>query len=99
MVILAFYPVSNDLNWERHEFDGVTDEVAFKQLWDNFEVVGVRMFDMESHIGDRDTYGIGPWMMPDSDDFEEDYNNEDFDGGWWCKVLHVPSDFVRETIN
>ena len=97
MTILAFYPVNNDLGWERHDFDCMDDEKAFKVLWEHGDEVYARFYDMESHFGDRNTYDL-PYPMRDADDFEEDYNDEELDGGWWCKTLHVPSDYVKQVM-
>ena len=98
MTILAFYPVGNESDWGRDEFDAVTDEEAFRAMWAHRVEMDVRFYDMESHYGNHDTYDIGCYHIGEADDFETDYNNEELDGGWWCKCLHVPSDIVKQII-
>lgn len=98
MTILAFYPVNNSLDWERHTFDNDTDEEAFKTLWMNRISGYVNFYDMESHFGNRNTYDIPGHPFVDADDFETDYNDEELDGGWWVKPLHVPSDAVKRIL-
>ena len=97
---MVFYPVGNELGWARDEFDADIDEFALKRLWKHREELDARFYDMDSHYGARDTYGLGynHWFA-NSDEFENDYNNEDLDGGWWVKSLHVPSDIVKQIIS
>ena len=95
MTILVFYPVINDLGWERYDFDCMADQDAFVLFWKKRIKLGVRMYDMESHYGDR---GELDQYLCNADDFETDYNDEELDGGWWSKTLHVPTDFVKQVI-
>lgn len=76
---LAFYKVDNSMNYERHTFDNLYDKPD--------EIIGMlekltadewRTYDMNRADAQR-------W--PDAQDFEEDYNDELLDGGWWCVVL------------
>ena len=95
MTILVFYPVENALGWERHDFDCMADDAAFKVLWANQDKLYARFYDMDSHYGDR---GELDQYIRNADDFETDYNDEELDGGWWCKSLHVPTDFVKQIV-
>lgn len=102
MTILAFWSVDlGDLDIERHTLDDMSDLDAFDILWHKRDELNARFYDMESHYGAKDPYGLGydPWIA-DSDQFQEDYNDEELDdGGWWTKVLHIPSDDVKLVIN
>lgn len=92
MTILVFYPVENVLGWERHDFDCMDDETAFKVLWEHGDKVYARFYDMTQRKS-GDFYYMGT-----PDDFETDYNDEELDGGWWCKSLHVSTDFVKQIV-
>ena len=98
MTILALYPVWNEMGFGRRTFDIAFDDTAFEMLWCNRQKCGVIFFDMESHAADMDTYDLECSEIFCSDEFEDAYNNEVFDGGWWAKVLHVPSDDVMKII-
>lgn len=95
MTILVFYPVDNVLGWEREDFDCMSDKDAFNILWNNGDSVYARFYDIESHCGDR---GELDQYIRNADDFQTDYNDEELDGGWWCKTLHVPTDYVKQII-
>lgn len=81
-MLLAFFPVENDKNWERHTFDAMDDTEALKTLvtseW-------VRFYDM-SQSGTQTRFALG------YGDFMEDYNDEELDGGFWVVVLPTMSD-------
>lgn len=98
MTILAFWPVGymGENIPERDTFDCVTHEEAFKELWEKRKKWNVRFYDMESFILD-DAHGLRRHFGV-ADEFEEDYNNEELDGGYWCKALLVPSDYVKQVI-
>ena len=97
MTILAFYKVGNKLGWERDHFDIGSHEDNFRDLWKNRVALGAHFYDIESFRYD-DAYGTGQHLL-NGDDFELDYNDELLDdGGYWVKVLHLPSDYVREVI-
>lgn len=97
MTLLVFYTVENGLNWGRHDFDNLGDRDAFEKIWRNRRALDARIFDMESHYGD-DVYGFGQELCH-SEDFEEDYNDELFDGGWWTKALHLTSAEVESILH
>lgn len=92
MTILAFWKVG-DLDFERHTFDCMTHEDAFRILWENREKIDAKFYDVESFTLD-DAYGLHQYMG-NADDLETDYNDELLDGGHWCKALLIPSDDVR----
>ena len=95
MTILAFYPVENELGWERHEFDCLDDDICFKKMWVNRNEIEVRFFNMDTKKYSDPRVQDG---LLNADEFEEDYNNEDFDGGWWVKALIVDELFVNDVI-
>lgn len=78
---LVFYPVDNELKFERHTFDAMTDEEAWNELQ---KLEGARVYDMTR--SDRNG------QMLDMGDFVEDYNDEELDGGWWSIVLALPEE-------
>lgn len=98
MTILVFYPVDNDLGWER-DADQVAcldDDMAFKKMWEERDGLEARFYNMDtkSYSDPLDQYGIR-----NAADFEEDYNDEELDGGnWWSKVLLVSEIFVKHVI-
>lgn len=91
MTILAFWTVDS-YEVERHTLDDVSDKDAFDILWHKRDEMNVRFYDMTER-------GIGNfYLMGDPYDFEEDYNNEDLDGGWWTKVLMLDEEYVKQII-
>lgn len=82
---LVFYPVTNELGFERHTFDLMTDEEAWKELQ---KLEGARVYDMTR--SDRNG------QMLDLGDFVEDYNDEELDGGWWSIILTLPEEQDEE---
>lgn len=97
MTLLVFYTVDNGLNWGRHDFDNLGDRDAFEKIWRNRRALDARIFDMESHYG-NDVYGFRQEFCHGGD-FEDDYNDELFDGGWWTKVVHLTPEDVRSIIH
>lgn len=96
MTILAFYPVLNGMDWDRETFEEMSHEDAFKLMWQNRYKADVRFFDMDSSW-DYDAYDLGQFFCH-SGDFEEIYNDEELDGGYWVKTLYVRSDYVKQVI-
>lgn len=72
---LAFYKVGNSKGYERHTFD----------MWcDRPQVIKEMLFELkddELHCYDMDN-------NVDRSIFEDDYNDEVLDGGWWCVVIN-----------
>lgn len=84
-MILAFYKVSNSKEYERHTFDDKRPETIIDMLNE--------LGDEEYRMYDTNAYGYGSVQpCPNLADFEDDYNNEDLDGGWWCIVINLKSD-------
>ena len=94
MRLLVFWSVSSD--YDRDDFDLGTEVDAFKSLWGKREDIGARFYDLDAKSYNDCLYQYGIMSVPD---LEDDYNNEDLDGGYWCKVLNVPTKKVYEVIN
>ena len=77
---LAFYAVTNSMNYERDSFNLDTPDVILEKL--------SKLPENEVRIYDLSCYGYDKKPAPNLADFEEDYNNEDFDGGWWTIVIN-----------
>ena len=77
---IAFYKVDNSLNYGRHEFDKDTPEAIMEKL--------NKLPDDEVKVYNADQYN---WQSkePTLADFEQGYNDEDLDGGWWCVVVSL----------
>lgn len=87
---IAFYKVNNSLNYERHEFDQFCDQP--QEVLDMLQ----RLPEDEVKFYDADKYS---WQSetPSLADFENDYNDEELDGGWWCIVIQEPKE-QKETL-
>ena len=87
MTIIAFYPVGNALGWGRDadELCSPNDDTNFKNLWENREKLGARIYSPEGSPAVRELYTL--------DELVDDYNNEDYDGGWWMVTMR-PKDAV-----
>ena len=79
---IVFYKIDNSLNYDRHEFDALCDKP--QEILDMLQ----QLPDEEVKFYDADQYS---WQSksPSLTDFEEDYNDEELDGGWWCIVLPI----------
>lgn len=78
-MIIAFYRVKNSKDYGRHEFDYIYD-----QKDKIMERLG-KLDDDEWCAYDTTRFcGNG---SPNMLDFQEDYNDEMLDGGWWCVVI------------
>lgn len=76
---LAFYKVDNSQGYDRHTFDlpkreGAEGWQKIKEMLSKLSDEELRMYNM------RDTF--------DRMFFEDDYNNEVLDCGWWCVVIN-----------
>ena len=98
MTILAFYPVDNDLGWDRcpSEILCLEQDMAFKKMWKERDGLDARFYDM-SHKDYGDS--LGQYGIKNADEFEDDYNNEDYDGGFWVQVFVVDRAFVEEVVS
>jgi len=93
MRLLVFWAVSS--KFERHEFDCDYDEDAFKRLWDNRKKIGARFYDLNAR-----NYNDSMWQygIASLSDLEDDYNDEMLDGGYWCLILELDEDFVKQIV-
>lgn len=72
---LAFYKVDNSKNYERHTFDVFFDRPQIiKDMLSELSDEELRMYDMDNNI--------------DMSIFQDDYNDEELDGDWWCIVIN-----------
>lgn len=80
-MLLAFYKVSNSLNYERHTFDYICDKPdKVLEMLRELQEDEYRIYDLSTTRTNVMHYTLR--------DFEEDYNDEIIDGkGWWCIVL------------
>ena len=75
-MILAFFKVDNSKNYERHTFDSMFDKP--RQIIDKLS----ELSDEELRI-----YDINNTM--DMSIFQDDYNDMELDGGWWCVIIKM----------
>lgn len=72
---LAFYKVDNSKDYERHTFDKWFDRPhVIKEMLSELSDEELHCYDMENSI--------------DMSIFQDDYNDEELDGGWWCVVIN-----------
>ena len=72
---LAFYKVDNSKNYERHTFDMWYDRPqVIKEMLSELKDDELHCYDMDNNV--------------DRSIFEDDYNDEVLDGGWWCVVIN-----------
>ena len=98
MTILAFYPVDNALGWDRFpaELGCLEQDMAFKKMWFERDGLDAKFYDMgHKDYGDK----LGQYGIKNADEFEDDYNDEDLDGGFWVKVFIVDRAFVEEVVS
>ena len=74
----VFYPVNNNKGYERHSFDNFTDDKVAAEMLS--EVEGIKVYNLESTNRSKE---VGLF------DLEEDYNDEELDGGYWLKILNL----------
>lgn len=94
MTILAFWKVCS-YDVERHTLDNVSDVEAFDILWHKRDELDARFYNMDTG-GCIDPFG--QYGILNSSDFEEDYNNEDLDGGHWTKVIRLDKAYVQQIV-
>ena len=72
---LAFYKVGNSKKYERHTFDMWCDRpYVIKEMLSELRDDELHCYDMDDNI--------------DRNIFQDDYNDEELDGGWWCVVIN-----------
>lgn len=79
---IVFYKVDNSLNYDRNEFDQFSDNP--KEVLEMLK----QLPDEEVKFYDANKYS---WQskVPTLADFEQDYNDEELDGGLWCIILPI----------
>jgi len=94
MTILVFWEVGS-YDVERHTLDNVSDIDAFDILWHKRDELYARFYNM-----DTSSYSdpFGQYGFLNASDFEEDYNDEELDGGQWTKVLRVDKEDIMKII-
>ena len=84
IMILAFYAVSNSMDYERHSFDyDNSDLETYKKLL-SLNEDDVRMYSEDTSVQQH----------LDLNEFVYDYNDEYLDGGWWCIKLHLTKEEI-----
>lgn len=92
MIILCLWAVDSiefDRSWSEVE----SDEYVFTELWVHRETLGAHFYRMDVQFDNSSRNDIGA-----ASDFETDYNDEYFDGGFWCKVCFVADEVVERVI-
>ncbi len=94
MTILVFWSVDSD-EMARHTLDNVSDVDAFDILWHKRDELDARFYNM-----DTGSYSdpFGQYGILNSSDFDEDYNNEELDGGQWTKVMRIDEEDVKQIV-
>ena len=90
-MFLFFYPVDNSKEYDRHTFDGMKPEEAAKLLLDLKDSGEcVPYYDM------NDKHPNGRFL--NMEDFVDNHNDEDLDGGFWSVRLDVSYEKMREMV-
>ena len=91
MRLLVFWTADEDSAL----FDGMGPIEAFETLYRHREELGARIYDLDAMNYNDSMQQDGIKSMSD---FEDDYNNEDLDGGFWSMVLEVGDSFVKRIV-
>lgn len=76
---IAFYKVFNSKDFDRDTFKLIYDNrIEILQKLNQLKEDEWRTYDMNRYAGNG---------SPNALDFEQDYNDEILDGGWWCIVI------------
>lgn len=79
---IGFYRVDNSLGYKRHTFDSISDKPEeIEKMLDKLPDGEVKVYDVSAYGWD------GNKPSPNLSDFEFDYNDSAFDGGWWCVII------------
>ena len=74
-MMLAFFKVNNSKGYERHTFDMWFDRPqVIRDMLSELKDDELKIYDMDNTI--------------DMSIFQDDYNDEELDGGWWCVVIN-----------
>lgn len=80
-MIIAFYKVGNSLNYERHTFDNLFDQPEkILEMLNKLSEEEVRIYEVDKYDLQSKTTNLA--------DFEQHFNDEELDNGWWCIVLN-----------
>ena len=74
----VFYPLDNNKDYGRHSFDDITDDKVIAEMLRDVE--GIKVYNLESTNRSKE---VGLF------DLEDDYNDEELDGGYWLKILNL----------
>ena len=74
---LAFYRVSNSQDFGRDTFDNLLERQRPQEILDKLCSLSDDEFRIYDMTNKYDVIG-----------FEDDYNDEILDGGWWCIVIN-----------
>ena len=69
---IVFFRVDNSKDYDRYTFDDNSEEEVLDKL-SLLKEEEYRVYDMNTF---EDAFG-----------FQEDYNDEILDGGWWCYII------------
>ena len=78
-MIIAFYKVNNSNGFCPDSFKSLSENEIVEKI--------MQLPDDEFRLYDTMHYGYGAIPSPNMADFENDYNDEEIDGGWWCVML------------
>lgn len=79
-MIIAFYKVNNSLNYGRHEFDNIDDNPEkVLEMLNRLPEEEMRIYNADKYDLQSKAYNLA--------DFEQDFNDEGLDNGWWSVVL------------
>lgn len=94
MRLIAFWSVDSDFDRDAFECMSVVDAVSI--LYHKRDEIGTKFYDLDAR-----SYNDSLWQdgIRSLSDFEDDYNYEDLDGGFWCKVFELDEEYVKEIIN
>lgn len=78
-MLLAFYKVDNSKGYERHTFECLDAEETLSMLQ--------KLEEDEWHLYDLSTDSYSTRTLSVAD-LQENYNDCDLDGGYWCIVIN-----------
>lgn len=83
------------MRFDRSWLENSSSSIIFEELWKHREIINARFYDLDDRYGHR---GELNQYLCSADEFETDYNDEVFDGGHWCKVVHLLPSIVKDII-
>lgn len=85
--IIVFYPVDNKMGYDRHSFDCMSDFEVFAELYKSDE--------RDWYVAHTNSFRC---HYPNLAEFADNYNNEDYDGGWWCWTGFLLPEDLKEIV-